>query len=740
MSLREASTGTASTGTEIRIESEVESSPTPANGYDSTGSFALKGDPPMDTFDQEKHAGYTSSSTSQPGSRGSFEEDDEFDYENNLSNEERDVVADNMKTRKRAPSIQSTVSSIPGSVVVYPHAKGQGLPYQLDNYSLNKMGKTRAKMNDSGVKGGERRYKLAPQLREYDSPFRHPSSVCAMQMDDEDDDDDDTDYFPSPASRKGRRSQYGTRSPRMSDVSLRSAATPPSVKRSSYDYQSPHAKSPLQTEDVKKEYPLVLLHCTLLPPSLPLSASSRAKMPSPELLKEMLPELYWNRLKLLEDKIGASSILRERGVLISHPQDAYDLLEERLLESLDLVRPRLAYGHFVGASEEDADGLGKIPDSDRAHTNCSSDDELEGAAGNCLDCGQKVLGNPESDEKRWEVRVYAANGLMKGGAWGAAWRDMEKVDIEVGVWLPSDVRRDLDRRIAYEETRKAEAELRAAEDEKRRMEVYGDSPGLTQDQIDGLDDYDMSSPAEERLPSPPPLHKQPPFRPEHRYSEGQVNAVDLQAALINYIRLLGRDRLFTLATIALVLLALLTPSPFNYGSQSQDLTASYTTSSAPVADTTPPVASVEVAAPIIAPSLVSNSVQRVSAMSALSTSTMSTESAASATSAVPESSMPVNSELHEESALSESSTPACIIPPAASESAPYQPAPIIDPPASEEVQTAEQEITTSAAPTSAAVKGHLPVDLEDTHEQKNMIKHDNTASRKPKGISSKAHE
>lgn len=752
MSLRKSSTGTANTEAEIRIESRVESSPAPVDGHDGDGSFALKHDSSMDDkygFDHEKNGsgGYTSSSTSQPGSRGSFEEDDEFNYGNSHSDEESDVITDNMKSRRRAPSIQSAISSIPGSVVVYPHAKGQGLPYHLDNYNLNNIGKTRAKINDKGSNGGDRKYKLAPQVREYDSPFRHPSSVCAMQMDDED--DDDTDYFPSPVSRKGRRHQYGgsgTRSPRMSDVSLRSAATPPSVKRSSYEYQSLHVKSPLQTEDVKKEYPLVLLHCTLLPPSLPLSTSSRAKMPSPELLKEMLPEVYWNRWKLLEDKIGVSSILRERGVLISHPQEAYDLLEERLLESLDLVKPRLAYGHFIGSTEEDTHSYEENDGNKREHVYSSSDDEHEGA-GNCLDCGQKVLGNPDSDEKRWEVRVYAANGLMKGGAWAAAWRDMEKVDIEVGVWLPSDVRRDLDRRIAYEETKKAEAEVRAAEEDKRIREVYGDSQPLTQEQIDGLDDYEMpsSSHVQDNQPSPPPLHKQPAFQPEHLYSEGQGNAVDLQAALINYIRLLGRDKLFTIATITLVLLALLTPSPFSYDTQTQYSGAEFTTSSAPEADLAPSISNIEAATPISASvwsSPVSNSLQGMSAMSA-----MSTESAISAISA---SSMTSISELHEGSTRSEASTPACVIPPVASQSEASQPAPI------ESSVNQKEQTTKSAAsgtaPASAIAESQPPPDVERQHQRQNRNQHkrkheekhvkkpDNAALEKPKETCPKAHE
>ena len=33
---------------------------------------------------------------------------------------------------------------------------------------------------------------------------------------------------------------------------------------------------------------------------------------------------------------------------------------------------------------------------------------------------------------RWELRVYAANGLMTSGAWRRVWGEMERIDVEVG--------------------------------------------------------------------------------------------------------------------------------------------------------------------------------------------------------------------------------------------------------------------------------------------------------------------
>lgn len=177
----------------------------------------------------------------------------------------------------------------------------------------------------------------------------------------------------------------------------------------------PATRPPTPPPESQKEYPLVLLHCTLLPPSLFLTCSDESihnhnyhhhhlhhRQPSETILKDVLPPSYWKRWKLLEDNVLASEFLRERGVLISHPHGAYDVLEERLLESLGLVL------------DTDADGV----DADTS--------------------------------EMWNIRVYAANGLMGAGAWTAAWKEMEKVDVEIGMHLPVDIKREIERRMQRE--------------------------------------------------------------------------------------------------------------------------------------------------------------------------------------------------------------------------------------------------------------------------------------------------
>lgn len=416
-------------------------------------------------------------------------------------------------------SSRSSISSLPGSVVVYPPGKMDPLPFlahQPDPNMINiAMAKAKAakypgsnkKKGNSGAQGRERR-----------SPFRHASSVRAMQMGDETDD--------------GEMLANGwdqMQCPSFSEVSMGSNR---SIKRPPYHlhgHSSPHTTSPQvsQVQEAQQEAPLVLLHCTLLPPSL--SMPRGLGTPSPQLLKEVLPPKYWQRWKLLEDKVG-TDIVRERGVLISHPQDAYDLLEERLLETLDLVRPRLAYGHFLGAGDD--------ADEEEQHANEaeeSKDDSDSSPGHSCADCGRFVEGH----ERKWDVKVYAANGLMRAGAWEAAWRGMEKIDVEVGVRLPAEVRRDIENRMIEEKAFKLEAERRLAEDEKRRREVYGDSMGPTQEEIDRLLDDELQSPY-----SGPANATQHSHRVSSRMSFDDlpsIGPVDLRTLLWNYVRVLAND-------------------------------------------------------------------------------------------------------------------------------------------------------------------------------------------------------
>lgn len=397
-------------------------------------------------------------------------------------------------------SVSSIPASVPASVLIHPPNKIKSSVATGTHDPF-----TYPWTSDGNTSYGKPEWLGSPMqtLRQREAAFRKPSSVRAMQMNTEDEDDE---YLTPPRRRGGQRN---------SDISMRSAGSP--LKRS--PYYSPSGSG--SKNKVKKEYPLVLLHCSLLPPSLPLP--NGVSVPSQKFLKEILPPPYWRRWRLLAEKVG-SGVVRDRGVLISHPQDMYDLLEERLLESLELQRPRVDKGHFLGqeTDSEKEDYSGKEE---------SATDDEQGEQ--CPDCGGRVVRGSHSDRK-WEVRVFAANGLMRAGAWAAAWKEMEKVDVEVSLWLPSDVRREFERRL-LEDERLACADGSQVSQEKEPETCRRDS--RMNDFDEPVQHFQESLPAEQGT--------KPQERPESAtstYNEHPGQEVDLPTLLINYVRVLASDR------------------------------------------------------------------------------------------------------------------------------------------------------------------------------------------------------
>ncbi|MCJ1277088.1 hypothetical protein MMC21_004897 [Puttea exsequens] len=292
------------------------------------------------------------------------------------------------------------------------------------------------------------------------SPFRHPSSVRAIQMD------------TTPPHLASSSSQHR---PKLYTPSRQ--GTPRSIRSHRSTMSVPSKLSP--TKKVKKEYPLVLLHVTLLP--IPLHYSQ-------EILESVLPPSILENWKLLQEK--ATNTVLERGILIPHPKEDYDLLEERLLESLELKMPRiLKCGHFHLSPEEEADVLAE-----------SDDDEGLDDADICVDCGRRIrdgqFGSGGTGSKRWDIKLFAANGLMRAGAWSAAWREMERVDVEILPWMEEDMKRELELRREEEEKARMQAREEGVGglDDERIREIYG---GDAQAYVDGLADERM------RMPSTP---------------------------------------------------------------------------------------------------------------------------------------------------------------------------------------------------------------------------------------------
>lgn len=238
-------------------------------------------------------------------------------------------------------------------------------------------------------------------------PFRTPSSVRAIQMSSP----TPSIFSGSPTSRKR--------------VSVSRLGTPTNIE--------PSTKTPTKFK-AKKENPLVLLHVTVLP--LQWQHAEIIETAPTELLSKDLLAVRESWM-LLREKLGDTVL--ERGVLLPHPQDSYETLEERLCAVLELpMRPRakiLACGHYVGPSTS-------FSDSEPSSSDCSDSDDLGSAQESskrslwCDVCCRGVrFGKHDAlagqRKKSFKVKVFASNGLMGAGAWGACWREMERVDVEI---------------------------------------------------------------------------------------------------------------------------------------------------------------------------------------------------------------------------------------------------------------------------------------------------------------------
>lgn len=246
-------------------------------------------------------------------------------------------------------------------------------------------------------------------------PFRTPSSVRAIQMS-----SPTPSLFSSPRSSKRHL-------PTVSRI-----GTP-----TSFSHSPSKNRTPTRFKS-KKEYPLVLLHVTVLP----LTWNYSHIISSPELPASL--QRVKENWRLLQDKLGDTVL--ERGILLPHPQDSYEILEERLLEALELpVCPRariLKCGHYMGPETPSSDEEGNATfeggvqqDADRRWCDiCGRDVRLEG-----------VDNAGREGEKRFRIKIYASNGLMRAGAWAACWREMERVDVEIEPFLESELGTELEK-------------------------------------------------------------------------------------------------------------------------------------------------------------------------------------------------------------------------------------------------------------------------------------------------------
>lgn len=332
--------------------------------------------------------------------------------------------------------------------------------------------------------------------------FRNPASVRAMQM-----------ASPPPfqpyklptPSRSGRsdtsRQSFGSHRGvphRTSQEYLRAAR-----ERSPRPTTAPHptSTSPYAQSQSSQNLPLVLLHVTILPMQRPYSH---------ELMLKTMPPWLVQNYKLLDEKLQ-DVVLMRRGLLIPHPHDEYDLLEERILESLELKMPRLSKcGHFVRPTDEEDEDEESDDDDERSFCDeqdgCGRDTSMSGGTVTgdgeetdtgefCADCHRPVRKPGKgigAGTKKWDIKIYAANGLMRAGAWSAAWREMERCDVEIAPWIPEDVKLQLAERAEEEEEAErqkmlydAELQRLAQEEESRakQLEMEAKEKKQLQDEI-----------------------------------------------------------------------------------------------------------------------------------------------------------------------------------------------------------------------------------------------------------------
>lgn len=275
---------------------------------------------------------------------------------------------------------------------------------------------------------------FVPTVRETPRPpFRSPSSVKAMQM----------NSPPPSVTGSGRSNRRATRSS-VSRIGSPAVSTQFSPKKT-----PPRFK--------RNTPPLVLLHVTLLPLRWPWGDLMDDTRPS-ELSDagKNLREAW----KQLQARVGDT--VSDRGVLLPHPQNDFEVLEERLLEAMELPLRRrariLECGHYLGPTNamemtddetSDEEDFGEDPTpTDKRHW--------------CSTCQSDIRYDSLGEGKIFRTKVYASNGLMKAGAWDACWKEMERVDVELEPILDPSVVDELERIAATQEREAIEAEIAAS--------------------------------------------------------------------------------------------------------------------------------------------------------------------------------------------------------------------------------------------------------------------------------------
>lgn len=372
----------------------------------------------------------------------------------------------------------------------------------------------------------------APILR---PRFRRPESIRRMQM-----------SSPSPSEPCSPRSSTSSRSylNRAGELQLVPTARlteSPRARKKKLDKQQQ------VYQERERSLPLILLHVTLLPINLPWS---------PECMQELLPATTLENLRLLRSKI--SETVLHRGVLIPHPCEEYEMLEEHLLEAMELKDERLTKcGHFQKRLSEDSVSTATNNDQDSDSGVGFSVDGWEGDL--CAICRHHIKTSTTavgSGNKKWTVKVYAANGLMGSSAWAAAWSEMERVDVEILPWISEDLRRKLDERQQQDDAESRDAREDA---EVRIREIVEEQVRMAHEEYKRLNEAKDTLRRDESsaMPASPEAVAQPQAKatstsrevdillestPQGLPQICQPSQIPLSVLLKNYLNLLAQDR------------------------------------------------------------------------------------------------------------------------------------------------------------------------------------------------------
>lgn len=334
---------------------------------------------------------------------------------------------------------------------------------ESDHRKMGKLAQMDASPRISDISQYDHEQEFVPTMRETPRPaFRSPSSVKAMQMS-----SPPASVMGSPRGRRGMSTMSRLGSPSVS-AQYSPKKTPPRFKRNTP--------------------PLVLLHVTLLP--LRWGWGDVLDRATTDELGQDGKTLR-DAWRQLQDRMGDTTV--ERGILLPHPQNDYEILEERLLEALELPMRRrariLECGHYLGPSNEmtltdETDSEDEDYDEDDRRTSKRSLDQIHW----CKTCRSDIRYDSLGPGKIFRVKVYASNGLMKAGAWEACWKEMERVDVELEPLVNPKAQEELNR-LEIEQER--EMELREQQYEDELNGLHEDEYSDHEDMEDELEDEDL---------------------------------------------------------------------------------------------------------------------------------------------------------------------------------------------------------------------------------------------------------